>query len=81
MLSLNLPEGALNELLYAGDLVLMSEILEGLRNKFLKWKETFEIKGLKANIGKTKVMVSSGHNGQWSQRMACIKLKLTNVGL
>ena len=32
-------EGALSELLYADDLVLMSEINEGLRNKFLKWKE------------------------------------------
>ena len=24
---------------------LMSETIEGLRNKFLKWKETFESKG------------------------------------
>ena len=29
-------EGALSELLYAGDLVLMSEAIEGLKNKFLK---------------------------------------------
>ena len=50
-------EGALSELLYADDLVLMSETNEGLRNKFLKWKETFESKGLKVNLGKTKVMV------------------------
>ena len=34
--------GALSELLYADDLVLMSETIDGLRNKFLKWKETFE---------------------------------------
>ena len=33
---------ALSELLYADDLVLMSETFEGLRNKFLKWKEAFE---------------------------------------
>ena len=31
-------EGALCELLYANDLVLMSETIEGLRNKFLGWK-------------------------------------------
>ena len=31
-------EGALSELLYADDLVLMSETIEGLRNKFIKWK-------------------------------------------
>ena len=32
----------------------------GLRDKFLKWNEGFESKGLKVNHGKTKVMVSSG---------------------
>ena len=34
--------------------------MEGLGNKFLKWKEAFESKCLKVNIGKTKVMVSGG---------------------
>ena len=29
-------EGALSELLYADDLIMMSETIEGLRNKFLK---------------------------------------------
>ena len=52
--------GVLSELLYADDLVLMSETIEGLRDKFLKWKEAFERKGLKANLGKTNVMVSGG---------------------
>ena len=33
MLFLNLPEVALSELLYVDDLVLMSETIEGLRNK------------------------------------------------
>ena len=51
-------KGALSELLYADDLVLMREIIKGLRNKFLKWKEALESKGLKINLGKTKVMVS-----------------------
>ena len=37
-------EGALSELLYAYDVVLMSETVEGLRDKFLEWKETFESK-------------------------------------
>ena len=35
-------EGAPKELLYADDLLLMSETIEGLRNKFIKWKEVFE---------------------------------------
>ena len=53
-------EGALRKLLYADDLVLMSETIEGLRNKFFKWKEAFESQGLKVNLGKIKAMVSGG---------------------
>ena len=47
------------ELLYAM-YVMMSESIEGLRNKFLKLKEAFVSMGLKVNLGKTKVMVSGG---------------------
>ena len=57
ILSQNLPEGALSELMYTDDLVLTSETIDGLKNKFLKWKEVFESKCLKVNLGKTKVMV------------------------
>ena len=71
----NLPEGVLSELLYADDLFLKSEAIEGLRNKFLKWKYVFESKGLKCNLGQTKVMVCDA-----SQRMAYIKVKLIHVG-
>ena len=39
-------EGALSVSLYAGDLILMSETMEGLRGMFLKLKEAFESKGL-----------------------------------
>ena len=42
-------KGALRELLYADDFVPTSETIEGLRNKFLKWMETFGSKGLKVN--------------------------------
>ena len=38
---------------------MMSETIEGLRNKFLKWMEAFESKGLKVNLGKNKVIVCS----------------------
>ena len=38
----------------------MSKTIEGLRSKFLKWKEAFESMGLKVTLGKTKVMVSGG---------------------
>ena len=32
----------------------MSETVKGLRNKFLKWKEAFENKGLKVNLEKPR---------------------------
>ena len=51
-------EGALSELLYADDLVLMREMIEVFRNKYLKWKEDFECKSLIVCHEKTKVMVS-----------------------
>ena len=60
MLSLNLLEGALSELLHSDDLVQMSETIEGIGNKFIKWKEAFESMGLKVNLKKTKVMISGG---------------------
>ena len=48
------------ELLYTDDLVLIIETDEVLRNKFLKWKESFDGKDLKVIIGKTKVVVCGG---------------------
>ena len=51
---------ALYELLYADDLVLMAETMEELKAQFIRWKSAFEGKGLKVNLGKTKVMESSG---------------------
>ena len=50
--------GLMSEMLYVVDLVLTSEMMEGLREKSWKWKETFKSKELKVNLGKTKVVVS-----------------------
>ena len=47
-------EGSLSELLYADDVVLMSETIKGLGDKFVKWKEAFESKGLKVSLGKPR---------------------------
>ena len=55
MLSSNLPEGVLSELLNADYLILTSETIEGLGDKFLKWKETFKRRCLKVTLGKVKV--------------------------
>ena len=49
------------ELLYADDLVLVAETEELLMEKLRKWKKGMELKGLRVNIGKTKVM-RSGEN-------------------
>ena len=53
-------DGALSHLLYAYDLVLMSETIKGLRNKFLKWKQASDSKALKVNLWKTNVVVCDG---------------------
>ena len=51
-------EGLLNKILYADDLVLMSESLEDLRERFERWRSALEGKGLKVNVGKAKIMLS-----------------------
>ena len=50
-------EVLMNKMLYADNLVLMSESTENLREIFLKWKEIFGSKELKVNLKKIKVMV------------------------
>ena len=50
-------EELINEILYADDLVLMSRSIKNLKEKFFNWKESFESKGLKMNLKKTKVRV------------------------
>ena len=54
MITESVRNGLMSEMLYADDLVLTSETMEGLRETFWKWKEAFESKGLKMNLGKTK---------------------------
>ena len=56
-------EGLPWELSYADALVLMAESIEELKEKVLQWKECMEVKQLKMNIGKTKVMVSGMNCG------------------
>ena len=54
----NARRGMVNELLHAEDLVLMSETMEELKERFWNWKDALECKGLKVNTRKAKVMVS-----------------------
>ena len=54
MLSLYLPEGVLGQLLYADDLVLMSEAMEELVDKFMKKFDAFECETMSVYLGKQK---------------------------
>ena len=49
--------GVVIELLYADDLVLISEDMEDLKERFWNWKDALESKGLKVNTRKAKLMV------------------------
>ena len=55
-LSRTFREGLPMELLYADDLVLTADSEELLIEKIKKWKAGMEDKGLRVNMGKTKVM-------------------------
>ena len=57
-LSRDFSTGAPWELLYAENLVLATECLDELPDKFLLWKHGLESRGLKVNMKKTKVMIS-----------------------
>ena len=51
-------EGLFNTILHVDDLVLKSENLDNLRERFQRWRSALKDKGLKVNVGRTKMMVS-----------------------
>ena len=57
-LSKEFRSGSPWELLYADDLVIVSDSLADLQRKFDAWKSGMEDKGLRVNVDKTKLMVS-----------------------
>ncbi len=60
-LSRHFKTGCPWELLYADDLVIVSETIEDLKTSLKNWKNALETKGLRVNVGKTKVLCCS-HN-------------------
>ena len=64
-------EGLPWELLYADDLALLADSEEALLVKLRRWKEEMEAKGLRVNMGKTKVMCcrirheQAENSGKW----------------
>ena len=64
----NARRGVVNESLYADDLVIMSEDMEDLKERFWNWKDALESKGLKINSRKTKLMVSGSEGELYKTR-------------
>ena len=60
VLSEGVREGLLFEILYADDLVIMAESMKELERKYTEWKNSLESKGLRVNVGKTKIMSGDG---------------------
>ena len=58
-LSTEFKTGCPWELLYADDLALIAETMAELTVKLQTWKQGMEAKGLRVNMGKTKVLVSN----------------------
>ena len=56
VLTEDVRDGSLMELLYADDLVLCGESLNDVMDKYKRWKSAVEGKGLRVNIDKTKGM-------------------------
>ena len=61
------------KMLYADGLVILAETFEGIMTKMAVWKNGLESKGLKVNMGKTKVMISGRdlHTLQTSGKYPC----------
>ena len=72
-LSCKLRVGCPWEMLYADDLVNLTETLEDLMTIIAVWKNGLESKGLKVNMWKTKLMVSGRdlHTMQTSGKYPC----------
>ena len=63
VLSKEIRNEELWELLYADDLVITAESEEELQSRVTEWQESLERGGLKVNVEKTEVMVSSKEGG------------------
>ena len=52
------------ELGYADDLVLTAELEHDVLEKFVRWRKKLELRGLKVNMEKTKMMVTGRSSTQ-----------------
>ena len=64
ILSREIRPGFLEELLYAEDLTLVSEIFQGLKSRLKAWKGAVESEGLTVNVKTTKILISNENTGK-----------------
>ena len=57
------------ELLYADDLILCGQSLNEVMDKYRRWKNTVEGKGLRVNVNKTKGMQLLFRNNTSASKM------------
>ena len=50
------------ELLHADDFAILSDSLVDLKNRLAAWKTSFKSHGLRVNVDKTKILVSSAEH-------------------
>ena len=75
----NARNGWMKQILYADNLVLMGETMEELRENLDEWKEAFESKGMRVNLGETKLRVSGMEEKRSTVRLilvACVEQEL-----
>ena len=66
VISRELRFGCLWELLYPDDLAVLSDSLVDLKNRLADWNTSLESHGLRVNVDKTKVLVSSAEHNKIS---------------
>ena len=50
----DMREGVVKEMLYADDIVLISDNWEEIESRYTRWKKVLQEKGMKINVSKTK---------------------------
>ena len=50
----DIREGVVKEMLYADDIVLISDNWEEIESRYTRWKKVLQEKGMKINVSKTK---------------------------
>ena len=65
----NARKGWMKQILYADNLVLMGKTMEELRENFDEWREAFESKGMRANLGKTNFMANGMENEAFDSKI------------